>query len=259
MKGKSWLFLALLPGCTILFSSSIPGFAQTQLRHETVAVREIPPEFQTRYITYQSRLRPSVRSWVTEQARLQALKPAPDRATLDAAVRARFSGAGNASLAASDIEAVAFIVMMEATTEMDKDMQAIMAEVKAMTNAKQKLRDLMNQVDKDIASSANAPPAAPCKTPGCQSLSRECTELSAMTGNTRKPLHFQLPAQPSYGSLRQLQNQLNSALSQASEWGDEESLRLQMAMDRRSKFIETLSNIMKKTSDTSQAVVSNLK
>jgi len=37
------------------------------------------------------------------------------------------------------------------------------------------------------------------------------------------------------------------------------SQRLQMTMDRRSKFIETLSNIMKKLSKTSEAVVQNLK
>jgi hypothetical protein len=38
-----------------------------------------------------------------------------------------------------------------------------------------------------------------------------------------------------------------------------EQSRLQMAMDRRSKLIETLSNIMKKASETSESVVTNLK
>ena len=37
------------------------------------------------------------------------------------------------------------------------------------------------------------------------------------------------------------------------------SLRLQMTMDRRSRFIETLSNIMKKLSETSDSIVQNLK
>jgi len=36
-------------------------------------------------------------------------------------------------------------------------------------------------------------------------------------------------------------------------------LRLQMIMDRRAKFFETLSNIMKKQSDTAAAIVANLK
>lgn len=37
------------------------------------------------------------------------------------------------------------------------------------------------------------------------------------------------------------------------------SPRLQMTMDRRSKFIETLSNIMKKLSTTQETLAQNLK
>jgi hypothetical protein len=38
-----------------------------------------------------------------------------------------------------------------------------------------------------------------------------------------------------------------------------ESLRMQMAMDRMSKMMSTLSNLLKKMSDTSSAIISNLK
>jgi hypothetical protein len=38
-----------------------------------------------------------------------------------------------------------------------------------------------------------------------------------------------------------------------------ESLRLQMAMDRLSKLMSTLSNLLKKTSDTASAIVQNIK
>ncbi len=51
-------------------------------------------------------------------------------------------------------------------------------------------------------------------------------------------------------------NTQSASLSQMSEM---DSLRLQMMMDRRSKFITTLSNIMKKISATQDAVVQNLK
>jgi len=43
------------------------------------------------------------------------------------------------------------------------------------------------------------------------------------------------------------------------EMSEMTSLRLQMTMDRRSKFIETLSNIVKKLSETSDSIVQNLK
>jgi hypothetical protein len=38
-----------------------------------------------------------------------------------------------------------------------------------------------------------------------------------------------------------------------------ESLRLQMAMDRMSKMMSTLSNLLKKISDTASSITSNLK
>ena len=44
-----------------------------------------------------------------------------------------------------------------------------------------------------------------------------------------------------------------------SELGESESLRLQMALDRLSKMMSTLSNILKKVSDTADAIVQNLK
>jgi len=40
---------------------------------------------------------------------------------------------------------------------------------------------------------------------------------------------------------------------------DEESVRLQMAMDRLSKMMATLSNMLKKISDTAQTITQNLK
>lgn len=44
-----------------------------------------------------------------------------------------------------------------------------------------------------------------------------------------------------------------------SELGETEQLRLQAAMDRLSKFEQTLSNILKKMSDTQNAITQNLK
>jgi SMC interacting uncharacterized protein involved in chromosome segregation len=48
-------------------------------------------------------------------------------------------------------------------------------------------------------------------------------------------------------------------LDSLSELGETESLRLQMAMDRLSKLMSTLSNLLKKISDTSSQIVQNLK
>ena len=48
-------------------------------------------------------------------------------------------------------------------------------------------------------------------------------------------------------------------VSSLSEMGEMESLRMQMYMDRRSKFISTISNLLKKSSATSQEITQNMK
>jgi len=48
-------------------------------------------------------------------------------------------------------------------------------------------------------------------------------------------------------------------LDNLSEMGEMESLRLQMAMDRLSKLMSTLSNILKKISETSDGITRNMK
>lgn len=52
---------------------------------------------------------------------------------------------------------------------------------------------------------------------------------------------------------------MKSDLNSMSEMGEMESLRLQMAMDRLSKLMSTLSNLLKKASDTQQSITQNLK
>jgi hypothetical protein len=52
---------------------------------------------------------------------------------------------------------------------------------------------------------------------------------------------------------------IKNDLDSMSEMGEMESLRLQMAMDQLSKMMSTLSNVLKKISDTANAITANLK
>jgi hypothetical protein len=52
---------------------------------------------------------------------------------------------------------------------------------------------------------------------------------------------------------------IKNKLDSLSELGEMESLRLQMAMDRKSKLMSTLSNLMKRWTDTASAITQNLK
>jgi hypothetical protein len=60
-------------------------------------------------------------------------------------------------------------------------------------------------------------------------------------------------------NMKALPGDLKGKLDGMNEMSEMTSLRLQMMMDRRSKFIETLSNIMKKIGTTSETLTQNIK
>jgi len=62
-----------------------------------------------------------------------------------------------------------------------------------------------------------------------------------------------------YESAKALQSAIKQDLDSMSEMGEMESLRLQMAMDRLSKLMSTLSNLLKKASETASGITQNLK
>jgi len=66
-------------------------------------------------------------------------------------------------------------------------------------------------------------------------------------------------AQSELTDLDREMQQLKQQLDSLNELGETESLRLQMAMDRMSKMMSTLSNLLKKISDTAQSITQNLK
>jgi hypothetical protein len=60
-------------------------------------------------------------------------------------------------------------------------------------------------------------------------------------------------------AVQDAMEEIKSQLDSMSEMGEMESLRLQMAMDRLSKMMSTLSNLLKKISDTAESITQNLK
>ena len=66
----------------------------------------------------------------------------------------------------------------------------------------------------------------------------------------------------SLGTTKEVDDSIDAIkkdLDSMSEMGETESLRLQMAIDRMSKMMSTLSNLLKKMSDTADGIVQNLK
>jgi hypothetical protein len=123
---------------------------------------------------------------------------------------------------ATVVAAAAMVVMMSSAASAQNDLQEIMNEVQAQTNAKQALRQEMQIMSAAIAGSAQSGPSL---------------------------------------RLQNLQAALDAlnAIASEDDQNEQTSQRLQMAMDRLSQFMQTLSSVMKDMSSTADAITQNLK
>ncbi len=173
-------------------------------------------------------LSPSLRAWVKRRARAVVDSGAePDPNAIAGDVRTRLDGQ---EFSNGDIEAISFIVMMEASRQAQDDLHDIMEQTKAANARKAQQREAMaaqKDAQRALSDQARAEAAAASQRPRVACVDPPCLSTPPMDS--------------------------------MSEMGEMESLRLQMAMDRRSKLLETLSNIMKKSSDTASTITSNLK
>jgi hypothetical protein len=141
------------------------------------------------------------------------------------------------------------------THNMDDDIRMIMAEIKAMNGAKQKLRETQKKLNQWIQSEMhnhassediqNEAVLQPGPASGEGDLDR--------TDNDH-------PIEASQFWLIQCRvHRLEDQIDSLSELLDLLSLSLQMMMDRRSKNISSLSNILKKLGTTMESQVQNMK
>ncbi len=205
-----------------------------------------------------SKAQPTVRAWIGEEARKLSHSPpaSVDEGPLRAAIQSRFAGQ---PLGDQDIMAVAFLVMMQATASAQEDLKAIMAEVQAINGAKQKLRELADKVGKQVAKNAGKKGTDRCAAPVCGGLQPAAAEAAAALRRVRAQVTLTPKEPATVGELRAVADQMKGKLDSMNEMSEMTSLQLQMMMDRQSKLISTLSNIMKKMSDTADALVQNLK
>ena len=174
---------------------------------------------------------------------------------------------GNVGAGEGDIEALAFIVMMQATQDMNSDLKEIMGKVKAQNSARQKLRGLRRKIAADVA--ANSPfKASRALTFGSDGMGSESAyhrvklpvidPVSASgVRYIEKDLHD--GTIKTVRELTAIVERMDDQLDTLGEMQEAISLKLQMLMDRMSKMMTTLSNIFKKMSDTAGDITDNLK
>ncbi|MDH3280972.1 MAG: hypothetical protein OEQ18_07560 [Gammaproteobacteria bacterium] len=182
-----------------------------------------------------------------------------------------------AGLAKLDVSEAVFMVMTDAIKGMDDDIRAIMAEIKAMTEAKGRLRELIRDLNQwisqemskhpnsnhiDLEKVTGKSPNGAFKVSGKKvkyneprpniedaDLVVECATVYELSGGAGVTIR----------GLASLLEAIKGKLDSMNEMSEMTSLRLQMAMDRRAKFISTLSNMMKKISTTQDMLVQNIK
>ncbi len=158
------------------------------------------------------------------------------------------------SMNGQDIEALAFLVMMQAAKSAQEDLKAIMAKVKAINVQKAKQRELLSKMQQQRTMTA-------IQLDSFKLLQNRT--LALQQGRNADSIKFVRSSgrnqQVSKADIDAMKDKLKSDLDSMSEMGEMESLRLQMAMDRMSKTMSTISNLLKKISKTADDIVQNLK
>jgi uncharacterized protein YhaN len=158
------------------------------------------------------------------------------------------------NLSAVDIETLAQLVMAQCAKESEADLTAMLTDMQKRQKQKAELRELEGELRKERGNSpAND---TPCASPSCRALERRLWTLAAQL-----PAKARFSIQPiaKMGDLNGVEDKLEASQASLDEMTEEASMRLQQAMERRDKFIATLSNLLKKSTETSDGIIANLK
>lgn len=140
-----------------------------------------------------------------------------------------------------DIEALAIIVMIEAARSARDDLKSIMESTKTINGQKAAVRDAQRASNQALQDAKDA-------------VQRD-NHLQDGKDSLRRDNHVQ----DGKDSLHDEEQAMEGTKDSLSEMNEQDQLRLQMAMDRYSKLMSTLSNVMKKQSEASSAILGNMK
>jgi hypothetical protein len=219
-----------------------PGAALPPAAATAAATPRLAQGLEARRVKMVGNLKPGVRAKldkpIADVLRSgQAGKAPPDYMAVARASLGSSSVLGNMS--DGDIMALAFLVLMEASKSAQEDLKAIMAGVKAINAQKAAARATLAAINAAKASQK------PCAKLECLDAIAASADYTKADLDAVKQALEPLPEGQRTGKL--------------SELGELQQMRLQMFMDRQAKMTETLSNLLKKISDTSSSITSNLK
>ncbi len=153
-----------------------------------------------------------------------------------------------------DIEAMCFLVLMQASKSAQEDLKTVMAKVKSINQQKQQQREILSKMQKQ--QSMNSVQLDSFKLLRSKTIALQKHQNPDTVKYIRSVI---LKKEPSKTDIGAMIEQTKADLDSMSEMSEMESLKLQMVMDRRSKFMSTISNILKKISDSEDNIIKNLK
>lgn len=163
-----------------------------------------------------------------------------------------------------DVNEAAFIVMMMSTKDMDDDIRLIMAEIKAMTAAKQKMRDLIKELNEWISEEMKNS-VGEDEDIDLDEVSQQRDDLSRIKINQEigitsnyKVKYFKTPVikripnmkKMPLNQLKRKQKQMDEDLKTLIEMDEALRLKLRLLSERQTKLIQIISNLSKKISRT---------
>lgn len=189
-------------------------------------------------------LAPSLRQWVVEEGR-RRVDSGPDVEIIGEDVRARLSGQNYKD---TDVDILVQLVLMQVAKEADADLRAALEQMKAVNERKSAQRETAR-----AAGQAQQEQRAALRD-SLEQRTRLRPSATAQPKTLSAPLARQI-AEPLQSEVDQIRSEKDSL----SELSDQDQLKMQMYMDRMTKADSALSNAMKKFSETSSMIISNLK
>jgi hypothetical protein len=144
--------------------------------------------------------------------------------------------------------------MMQMAKDSEQDLKAQMDAMKKNNEDKKKIRDAMDHLDKNKNALSKSIADSFHRMAAVTQINNSRTNIvSVRTTNTAANTNIS-PAE-----FKNLQDELKQKSDQLNDMGQIQQLRMQMFMDRRSKAMDELSNLMKKIAETQAGIIQNLK
>jgi hypothetical protein len=219
------LFLALLVHLCA-GGQTTAGSARVQAPAARIQARPIPAESLRRFEQLHAALQPSARTWVDQQASIEAQRPKPDLGVLRAVVSQRFAsslsatGPGRAGSIAGPlndgtVDAIVWLILVQSYQEQQQGLQSRAEQTQFYDNLKNKIRNVLTGMEQESAAAKSSQHIATCATAFCRSLPSQLAEINAASAQTSHPTNLQAPANITYTQLSALQNLVNQALNTA--------------------------------------------